>query len=471
MLFELREGGEEEFSEECEKTELLIAVAGSTALNELDHKRLTRHLASCARCESLAGEILLSNEQSRSASRGAPWRHATESVPANDQRSRIFFVLGALAAAAALLLFLTTGEKTRSVSTQPESEELVAAPSASLDAGVVEEVEDQVVEEVEDDVEDEERMEFEVPDPNDMVGASRPAPPMRKPPPSAYEQLMEKAKAAVKATKYREGLALCEDALLEEPGDQQAHLTCVVAACNARDTAKASEHLRGITSATRKAGLKQICMRAGLDLEPDEEQEASGETYSQLMTKAKAAVKDTQYGKGLKLSKQALDLRPGDQMAIVTAAIASCNLKNARSAKKYLKQVKSRTRRMGLDQICKRLNVRTNLPDDSSDDEVDEITALEDETCTIQEKPMRRDITAGISSVRDKVTSCGDDYPSLKGTYKAKIKILPSGRNLVESVTPNDLLGTCVKREVRKAKFVKTCKGIRVTYPFVFRGK
>lgn len=84
----------------------------------------------------------------------------------------------------------------------------------------------------------------------------------------------------------------------------------------------------------------------------------AGPTYTQLMDQATAAVKDTQYGKGLKLCRQALELVPGDQKAAMTCVIASCNLKNGASAKKYLRRVKSATRKAGLKQICLRLNVR-----------------------------------------------------------------------------------------------------------------
>jgi pSer/pThr/pTyr-binding forkhead associated (FHA) protein len=86
----------------------------------------------------------------------------------------------------------------------------------------------------------------------------------------------------------------------------------------------------------------------------------TGPSYDQLMAQAKAAVKDTQYGKGLKACRQALEKKPGDQMAVVTCVIASCNLKNAASAKKYLRKVKSATRKAGLKQICMRLNVKTD---------------------------------------------------------------------------------------------------------------
>ncbi len=83
----------------------------------------------------------------------------------------------------------------------------------------------------------------------------------------------------------------------------------------------------------------------------------SGPGYDVLIAQAKLAVKNTQYGKGLKLCRQALEHKPGDQEALMACTIASCNLKNGQSAKKFFRKIRSGQRRNGLKQICFRLKV------------------------------------------------------------------------------------------------------------------
>ena len=78
-----------------------------------------------------------------------------------------------------------------------------------------------------------------------------------------------------------------------------------------------------------------------------------------LVAKARSAIKDTQYGKGMQLCKQALDIAPRDQHAAISCVIAACNLKQAASAARYLRIIKSSTRKAGLSQICVRLGVDT----------------------------------------------------------------------------------------------------------------
>jgi pSer/pThr/pTyr-binding forkhead associated (FHA) protein len=76
-----------------------------------------------------------------------------------------------------------------------------------------------------------------------------------------------------------------------------------------------------------------------------------------LLEQAEKAVRSTQFGKGDKLCRQVLEREPGNQRALTACAIAACNLRRSKTAKKYISRVKSSQRRQGLNQICTRLGV------------------------------------------------------------------------------------------------------------------
>ncbi len=79
-------------------------------------------------------------------------------------------------------------------------------------------------------------------------------------------------------------------------------------------------------------------------------------------------------------------------------------------------------------------------------------------------------ISAGIASVKQKVSECGQKSPDAKGKVKIKVTVEPSGTvssaAIVES--PEDTLGACVAGAVKTAKFGATKKGGTFSYPFVF---
>jgi TonB family protein len=82
----------------------------------------------------------------------------------------------------------------------------------------------------------------------------------------------------------------------------------------------------------------------------------------------------------------------------------------------------------------------------------------------------RSAISAGISSIKPKVATCGQSAPDVKGTVKVKVLVTPAGTVKSASVTeaPDDTLGQCVTDVVKTAKFSATKKGGSFTYPFVF---
>lgn len=89
-----------------------------------------------------------------------------------------------------------------------------------------------------------------------------PDPPKNDGPP--FDELMEQASAAVRDRHYGKGLKLCEQALEERPNDQQAAMVCGIAACNLKKSAAAKKYLRRIRGASKKASLRQICVREGV---------------------------------------------------------------------------------------------------------------------------------------------------------------------------------------------------------------
>lgn len=71
-----------------------------------------------------------------------------------------------------------------------------------------------------------------------------------------------------------------------------------------------------------------------------------------LLDEARQAALAGHYSKALRYCEMSLELRPGDQGAIQTCAVASCKLKSASRSKRYLRQIDSDMRRHQLRQIC-----------------------------------------------------------------------------------------------------------------------
>lgn len=78
----------------------------------------------------------------------------------------------------------------------------------------------------------------------------------------------------------------------------------------------------------------------------------TGPDFTQLLDQAREAALAGHYGKALRYCEQALDKRPGDQQAIQTCAVASCKLKSASRAKRYLRKINSENRKHQMRQIC-----------------------------------------------------------------------------------------------------------------------
>ncbi|WP_428266522.1 GYF domain-containing protein [Haliangium sp.] len=87
----------------------------------------------------------------------------------------------------------------------------------------------------------------------------------------------------------------------------------------------------------------------------------------------------------------------------------------------------------------------------------------------LPEKLTRSDITNGINRVRGRVSACGGKHPG-KGQVKVTVKVAGSGSVSSVSVksSPSAALGSCVAKEVKRAKFSKSQQGATFTYPFVF---
>ncbi len=84
-------------------------------------------------------------------------------------------------------------------------------------------------------------------------------PPKTEGPP--FEELVGQAKAAVRDRHYGKGLTLCAQALEVKPSDQEAAMVCGIAACNLKKSAQAKKYMRRIRGASKKASLRQICIR------------------------------------------------------------------------------------------------------------------------------------------------------------------------------------------------------------------
>ena len=81
----------------------------------------------------------------------------------------------------------------------------------------------------------------------------------------------------------------------------------------------------------------------------------------------------------------------------------------------------------------------------------------------------RGEISEGISKVKARVTSCGNEHGA-SGTINVKFTIGANGK--VQSARANGgtpPLRRCLAAAVRRATFSKSQKGITVSYPFVFR--
>lgn len=94
---------------------------------------------------------------------------------------------------------------------------------------------------------------------NNKTPDVKPDPPKNDGPP--FEELVEQANAAVRDRHYSKGLKLCAMALELQPNDQQAAMVCGIAACNLKKSAAAKKYLRRIRGASKKASLRQICIR------------------------------------------------------------------------------------------------------------------------------------------------------------------------------------------------------------------
>jgi len=76
-----------------------------------------------------------------------------------------------------------------------------------------------------------------------------------------FDDLVNQANAAVRDRHYGKGLKLCAQALEIKPNDQSSAMACGIAACNLKKGADAKKYLRRIRGATKKASLRQICIR------------------------------------------------------------------------------------------------------------------------------------------------------------------------------------------------------------------
>jgi len=86
----------------------------------------------------------------------------------------------------------------------------------------------------------------------------------------------------------------------------------------------------------------------------------SGKSAAQLTADARAAAKAGQFGKAIRLCEQALSIKNGDQDAAMVCVIASCNLKNATKAKRYIGKLRSAGRKGMARQICLKQGVKVD---------------------------------------------------------------------------------------------------------------
>ena len=88
--------------------------------------------------------------------------------------------------------------------------------------------------------------------------------------------------------------------------------------------------------------------------DPNTEADGSPADFDALVAESNDAATKSLFGKSYRLCKEALGIKPRDQEAIMICAIASCNLKNEKSAKNYVGKIQSATRKNNVVQICLR---------------------------------------------------------------------------------------------------------------------
>jgi hypothetical protein len=80
----------------------------------------------------------------------------------------------------------------------------------------------------------------------------------------------DKVKASQEAAKqgqFGKALRLCQEALDEEPDNQQALMVCAIAACNLKNGSKAQTYIEQLSSPDRAQMARQICLRNGVELD------------------------------------------------------------------------------------------------------------------------------------------------------------------------------------------------------------
>ncbi len=332
MLMSLRNGGDEEFSEECESTEMLLAVAADSELNALDQRRLSRHLEGCERCTGLAGALLLADggapqpALSSSNTWDHPRRYDNSMQPANDQRSLVFLAFGVLTAAAAIFLIVR--------GLGGEDKEEARALVADHDSKSGRSVDDSDISN------------------NSTAGASRPAPEMPLAPARAVAELLAESTEAIQAKNFAVGLSLCSAALEQEPANQKAHLNCAIAACKTGDAPSSRFHIAGISDEEQANGVTKICMDLGVPLDGTEAMLA-GDLFSQ----ARKKVEQEDYLSAQALCTKSLTLEPGYDSAIGLCAEIACHLGQAERAQSHLENISSVPRRQMAAEKCDKLKV------------------------------------------------------------------------------------------------------------------
>ncbi len=95
-----------------------------------------------------------------------------------------------------------------------------------------------------------------------------PEPPRSRPPPVptvSFDEVLEDAKAAARGGLYGRARRLCGEALRIRPGDQEAILTCGIAACGLGD-ARLAKRYHGQASGPRQSQIYQVCLSKGIDV-------------------------------------------------------------------------------------------------------------------------------------------------------------------------------------------------------------
>jgi hypothetical protein len=89
-------------------------------------------------------------------------------------------------------------------------------------------------------------------------------------------------------------------------------------------------------------------------------------------------------------------------------------------------------------------------------------------TATVPASLDRPAITAGIATVKGRITLCGD--VNVNCTVKVRVRVAPAGHvtSVTVDETPEARLGSCVAAAVQHATFDKTQRGGSFSYPFVF---